>query len=60
MQNVVITALRPDICILDKKRRKIVLIEMGFTSQDKLHTVETEKMIYWPTKSDPNTTAKQK
>jgi hypothetical protein len=38
-----IEANRPDIFILDKKRREIILIEVGITSQDRLHTVETEK-----------------
>ncbi|KAI5169412.1 hypothetical protein PAEPH01_0687 [Pancytospora epiphaga] len=35
---------RPDIFVLDKKRREITLIEVGITSQDRLVTVETERM----------------
>ncbi|KAI5168587.1 hypothetical protein PAEPH01_0253 [Pancytospora epiphaga] len=35
-----IQANRPDIFVLDK----MVLIEVGITSQDRLVTVETEKM----------------
>ena len=38
-----IQANRPDIFVLDKKRREIILIEVGITSQDRLQTVETEK-----------------
>ncbi len=38
-----IDANRPDIFVLDKKRREIILIEVGITSQDRLQTVETEK-----------------
>ena len=38
-----IDANRPDIFLYDKKRREIVLIEIGITSQDRLQTVETEK-----------------
>ncbi|TBU12442.1 hypothetical protein CWI38_0755p0040, partial [Hamiltosporidium tvaerminnensis] len=34
---------RPDIFILDKKKNKITLIEVGITSQDSLQIVETEK-----------------
>ncbi|KAI5173372.1 hypothetical protein PAEPH01_1924 [Pancytospora epiphaga] len=34
----------PDIFVLDKKRREITLIEVGITRQDRLVTVETEKM----------------
>ena len=34
---------RPDIVIHDKKRKEIILIEIGITSQDRLITVETEK-----------------
>ena len=34
---------RPDIVVHDKKRREILLIEVGITSQDRLQTVETEK-----------------
>ncbi|KAI5176648.1 hypothetical protein PAEPH01_2411 [Pancytospora epiphaga] len=39
-----IGANRPDIFVLDKKRREITLIEAGITSQERLVTVETEKM----------------
>ncbi|KAI5170468.1 hypothetical protein PAEPH01_1454, partial [Pancytospora epiphaga] len=39
-----IQANRPDIFVLDKKRREITLIEVGITSQDRLVTVETEEM----------------
>ncbi|TBU12041.1 hypothetical protein CWI38_0925p0010 [Hamiltosporidium tvaerminnensis] len=35
---------RPDIFILDKKKNKITLIEVGITSQDSLQIVETEKI----------------
>ncbi|TBU11353.1 hypothetical protein CWI38_1253p0030, partial [Hamiltosporidium tvaerminnensis] len=35
---------RPDIFILDKKKKKITLIEVGITSQDSLQIVETEKL----------------
>ncbi|TBU03250.1 hypothetical protein CWI37_0326p0010, partial [Hamiltosporidium tvaerminnensis] len=35
---------RPDIFILDKKKNKITLIEVGITSQDSLQMVETEKL----------------
>ncbi|TBU06262.1 CorA-like metal ion transporter, partial [Hamiltosporidium magnivora] len=35
---------RPDIFILDKKKNKITLIEVGITSQDLLQIVETEKL----------------
>ncbi|TBU20063.1 reverse transcriptase, partial [Hamiltosporidium tvaerminnensis] len=35
---------RPDIFILDKKKNKITLIEVGITSQDSLQTLETEKL----------------
>ena len=38
-----IGANRPDVFVLDKKRREIILIEVGITSQDRLQTVETEK-----------------
>ena len=34
---------RPDIFVLDKRRREAMLIEVGITSQDQLQTVETEK-----------------
>ncbi|TBU05663.1 hypothetical protein CWI36_0601p0020 [Hamiltosporidium magnivora] len=36
--------LVPDIFILDKKKNKITLIEVGITSQDSLQIVETEKI----------------
>ncbi|KAI5177416.1 hypothetical protein PAEPH01_2470, partial [Pancytospora epiphaga] len=39
-----IQANRPDIFVLDKKRREIILIEVGITSQERLVTVETEKI----------------
>ncbi|TBU11584.1 hypothetical protein CWI38_1129p0030, partial [Hamiltosporidium tvaerminnensis] len=35
---------RPDIFILDKKKNKITLIEVGITSQDSLQIVETENL----------------
>ncbi|TBU11332.1 hypothetical protein CWI38_1262p0010, partial [Hamiltosporidium tvaerminnensis] len=35
---------RPDIFILDKKKNKITLIEVGITFQDSLQIVETEKL----------------
>ncbi|TBU11988.1 hypothetical protein CWI38_0947p0010 [Hamiltosporidium tvaerminnensis] len=35
---------RPDIFILDKRKNKITLIEVGITSQDSLQIVETEKL----------------
>lgn len=35
---------RPDIFIYDKKRKEIILIEIGITNQDLLQTVENEKM----------------
>ena len=35
---------RPDIFILDKRRKHAVLIEVGITSQDQLQTVESEKL----------------
>ena len=38
-----ISANRPDIVVIDKKRREITLIEVGITSQERLQTVETEK-----------------
>ena len=41
--SIKLAADRPDIFILDKRRREIVLIEVGITSQDRLQTVETEK-----------------
>ncbi|KAI5169719.1 hypothetical protein PAEPH01_0940 [Pancytospora epiphaga] len=39
-----IQANRPDIFVLNKKRREIILIEVGITSQDQLVTVETKKV----------------
>ncbi|KAI5177933.1 hypothetical protein PAEPH01_2512 [Pancytospora epiphaga] len=39
-----IQANRPDIFVLDKKRREITLIEVRTTSQGRLVTVKTEKM----------------
>ncbi|TBT97701.1 hypothetical protein CWI37_2123p0010, partial [Hamiltosporidium tvaerminnensis] len=38
------TKCLPDILILDKKKNKITLIEVGITSQDSLQIVETEKL----------------
>ncbi|TBU20684.1 hypothetical protein CWI38_0035p0070 [Hamiltosporidium tvaerminnensis] len=35
---------RPDIFILDKKKNKITLIEVGITSKDSLQVAETEKL----------------
>ncbi|TBU06589.1 hypothetical protein CWI39_0461p0010, partial [Hamiltosporidium magnivora] len=35
---------RPDLFILDKKKNKITLIEVGITFQDSLQIVETEKL----------------
>ena len=37
------SANRPDIVIHDKKKKEIILIEVGITSQDLLQTVENEK-----------------
>jgi len=37
------SANRPDIVIHDKKRKEIILIEVGITSQDQLQIVENEK-----------------
>ncbi len=37
------SANRPDIVIHDKKRREIIIIEVGITSQDQLQIVESEK-----------------
>ena len=37
------SANRPDIVIHDKKKREIILIEVGITSQDQLQIVENEK-----------------
>ena len=41
--NVQVQYNRPDIVVYDKKRSEITIIEVGITSQDRLHTVETEK-----------------
>ena len=41
--SVKIQANKPDFVILDKKRKEIILIEVGITSQDRLQIVETEK-----------------
>ena len=38
------SANRPDIVIHDKKRKEIIIIEIGITSQDQLSIVENEKM----------------
>jgi hypothetical protein len=38
-----ISANRPDLIIHDKKRREIIFIEVGITSQDQLQIVESEK-----------------
>ncbi|VDN06603.1 unnamed protein product [Thelazia callipaeda] len=38
-----IEADRPNIMIYDKKRRNVILIEVGITSKDRLTEVETEK-----------------
>lgn len=35
---------RPDILVIDKRRREAVIIEIGITSQDLLKQVETEKL----------------
>ena len=37
------SANRPDIVVHDKKRKEIILIEVGITSQDQLQIVENEK-----------------
>ena len=37
------SANRPDIVVHDKKRREIIIIEVGITSQDQLNIVENEK-----------------
>ena len=34
---------RPDIVVHDKKRKEVILVEIGITSQDQLQRVETEK-----------------
>ena len=38
-----IEACKPDILVIDKKRKEITIIEIGITSQSQLVTVETEK-----------------
>jgi hypothetical protein len=38
-----VQANKPDIVVIDKKRKEITLIEVGITSQNQLKTVETEK-----------------
>ena len=35
---------KPDIFIFDKKRKDIILIEVGITNQDILQVVENEKI----------------
>ena len=42
--NVRIQHDRPDILVIDKRRREAVIIEIGITSQDLLKQVETEKL----------------
>jgi hypothetical protein len=41
--DIKISSNKPDIFIHDKVKNKIILVEVGITSQDKLKTVETEK-----------------
>lgn len=41
--SVKIQANKPDIVVIDKKRKEITIIEVGITSQDQLQNVETEK-----------------
>jgi hypothetical protein len=41
--SIKISANRPDLIIHDKKRREIIFIEVGITSQDQLQIVESEK-----------------
>ena len=41
--SVKIQANKPDIVVIDKKRKEIIIIEVGITSQDQLLNVETEK-----------------
>jgi hypothetical protein len=41
--SIKISANRPDIIVIDKKRKEITFIEIGITSQDQLITVEAEK-----------------
>ena len=42
--DVRIQSNRPDIFVFDKKKKEIVLIEVGITNQDILQNVESEKM----------------
>ena len=42
--NVKIQCNKPDIFVWDKKRKEIILIEIGITSQSSLTNVESEKM----------------
>ncbi|KAL6122007.1 hypothetical protein NUSPORA_00993 [Nucleospora cyclopteri] len=42
--NVNIQCNKPDLCIHDKRKNLITLIEVGMTSQDNLQTVDTEKL----------------
>jgi len=37
------SANRPDIIVHDKKKKEIIIIEVGITSQDQLQKVENEK-----------------
>ena len=41
--SIKVQANKPDIVVIDKKRKEITLIEVGITSQSQLKTVETEK-----------------
>ena len=41
--SIKIEACKPDILVIDKKRKEILVIEIGITSQNQLITVETEK-----------------
>ena len=41
--SIKVQANKPDIVVIDKKRKQITLIEIGITSQSQLKTVETEK-----------------
>lgn len=41
--SIKISANRPDIIVIDKKKREITFIEIGITSQEQLVTVEAEK-----------------
>lgn len=42
--DIKISENRPDIVIFDKKKKEILIIEVGITSQDNLTKVETEKL----------------